>query len=350
MISLAKKSERRTFMHMSVHPRYLVILVGLFVLAIATTRHVAESGYFLSSSFRTNGAETLEAFEPVTEPAETSVVEILAGNRVVALGTVVSPLGFLVSKASEVGDYPIVRLPDGRSARANVVASDPELDLVLLTVPGVRLTPVRWGVSSTARIGDWVVSPGQGQRSWVGVVSAKRREIKRKGGALGIQFNSQIRRRDGVEITAVFPETPADKAGLRPGDVITALNGQRMTSGLGLIEAIQAHDPGDEVALTARRGARRLSFQVALGFYSIFDNTNRNQMMSGETSDRRNGFSEVIQHAIPLTPSAMGSPLINLRGEAIGINIARADRVTTYAIPAEKVGASVREMIAGLSR
>ena len=93
------------------------------------------------------------------------------------------------------------------------------------------------------------------------------------------------------------------------------------------------------------RDGVRVTRQVVLGFYSIFDEFNRNQMMSGKTSDRRNGFPEVIQHSIPLAPNAMGSPLLNLRGDVVGINIARADRVTTYALPAERVLGSVRGMI-----
>ena len=88
-----------------------------------------------------------------------------------------------------------------------------------------------------------------------------------------------------------------------------------------------------------------MSVRVELGFYSIFDPRNRNQQMSGETSDRRNGFPEVIQHVIPLTPDSMGSPLLNLRGETVGINIARADRVTSYALPAERVIMSVRALV-----
>jgi serine protease Do len=32
-----------------------------------------------------------------------------------------------------------------------------------------------------------------------------------------------------------------------------------------------------------------------------------------------------------------GGPLVNLDGQAVGLNIARADRVTTYALPARLV-------------
>ena len=45
-------------------------------------------------------------------------------------------------------------------------------------------------------------------------------------------------------------------------------------------------------------------------------------------------LNDVIQHELPLTPQAMGGPLVNLQGKAMGINIARADRVTTFTLPA----------------
>jgi S1-C subfamily serine protease len=45
----------------------------------------------------------------------------------------------------------------------------------------------------------------------------------------------------------------------------------------------------------------------------------------------------VIQHDVSLPPTAMGGPLLNLDGKALGINVARVDRVTTYALPAKFV-------------
>jgi serine protease Do len=43
----------------------------------------------------------------------------------------------------------------------------------------------------------------------------------------------------------------------------------------------------------------------------------------------------VLQHDLPLKPRDMGSPLLDLNGNCIGLNIARVDRVTTFALPAD---------------
>lgn len=338
----------RTFLHFSVRPIYVVALFGVFALAVVAMRSVDFSVGYLSKAERTNGAKTLAAFSEITRPAAKSVVEIVKGDEVVALGTVVSPLGYVVTKRSEVGNELRVRLPDGSLKTARILATDIELDLALTVVPDAELRSVRWGRSEGVRIGDWVVSPGQESRSWVGVISAKRREIRRVGGALGVRLSSRDAFGDGVEIIAVLPQTPAEAAGLVSGDRVLKVGERFVSTSSELISSIQEYDPGDRVLLEIVRGRERRGLEVKLGFYSIFDELNRNQRMSGETSDRRNGFPEVIQHAIPLAPNAMGSPLLNLRGETIGINIARADRVTTYSIPAERVMVSVRSMVSQL--
>jgi serine protease Do len=45
----------------------------------------------------------------------------------------------------------------------------------------------------------------------------------------------------------------------------------------------------------------------------------------------------ILQHDTVLKPEECGGPIVNLDGKAIGINIARAGRVESYAIPSEAV-------------
>jgi putative serine protease PepD len=52
----------------------------------------------------------------------------------------------------------------------------------------------------------------------------------------------------------VTPGGPADRAGLRAGDVILAFDGRPVTESDELVVAIRAQEPGDEVTLTVRRG------------------------------------------------------------------------------------------------
>jgi putative serine protease PepD len=68
---------------------------------------------------------------------------------------------------------------------------------------------------------------------------------------------------DGTE--PVRPGGPADKAGLRPGDVITAIDGKRFEGSRELIVAIRSKRPGDTVTLTVRRSGRDRQVEVTLG-------------------------------------------------------------------------------------
>ncbi len=53
----------------------------------------------------------------------------------------------------------------------------------------------------------------------------------------------------------------------------------------------------------------------------------------------------MLQHDLPLSPIDMGSPLLDLEGHVIGINIARVDRVTTFALPSEIFWPAVQEWL-----
>ncbi|WNI22617.1 trypsin-like peptidase domain-containing protein [Streptomyces sp. ITFR-16] len=58
---------------------------------------------------------------------------------------------------------------------------------------------------------------------------------------------------------------PGAKAGIRPGDVITEVNGQRVHNGEELIVKIRSHRPGDRLELTLTRAGKELSMNVTLG-------------------------------------------------------------------------------------
>ncbi|WP_151478864.1 S1C family serine protease [Streptomyces albicerus] len=64
---------------------------------------------------------------------------------------------------------------------------------------------------------------------------------------------------------AVTPNGPADKAGLKPGDVITKLDDRVIDSGPTLIGEIWTHQPGDTVELTYTRDGKQHTTDVTLG-------------------------------------------------------------------------------------
>ncbi|MDT0265461.1 trypsin-like peptidase domain-containing protein [Streptomyces sp. DSM 44915] len=64
---------------------------------------------------------------------------------------------------------------------------------------------------------------------------------------------------------AVVPGGPADEAGVRDGDVITAVDGDRVRDADELIIRIRSHRPGDELVLTVERDGRELELTAVLG-------------------------------------------------------------------------------------
>lgn len=65
--------------------------------------------------------------------------------------------------------------------------------------------------------------------------------------------------------SSVTESGPGAKAGIRPGDVITEVDGRRVHSGEELIVKIRAHRPGDRLELTLTRGGKDLSMTLTLG-------------------------------------------------------------------------------------
>jgi len=58
----------------------------------------------------------------------------------------------------------------------------------------------------------------------------------------------------GARVEEVTPDSAGDEGGLEVGDVITALDGQRITGSDALVALIRSYRPGDTVTLTYQRG------------------------------------------------------------------------------------------------
>jgi serine protease Do len=68
----------------------------------------------------------------------------------------------------------------------------------------------------------------------------------------------------GALISQVDPDSPASKAGLKVGDIITELNGKKMDNSGQLQAAISAHRPGDKVSVGIFRDGKTTSIPVTL--------------------------------------------------------------------------------------
>lgn len=69
----------------------------------------------------------------------------------------------------------------------------------------------------------------------------------------------------GVRLSAVTAGSPADRAGLRGGDVIVGFEGDSIADLYALTDALRSHPPGDTVRVTVLREGRERTFTAVLG-------------------------------------------------------------------------------------
>jgi serine protease Do len=91
-------------------------------------------------------------------------------------------------------------------------------------------------------------------------------------GSIGIEFRSDSRdllraygATEGVFVQRVPPGGPADKAGIRAEDIITAINGQPIKSGQQLVERVTETPVGETLTLTVLRNGKKQDFKVTIG-------------------------------------------------------------------------------------
>jgi membrane-associated protease RseP (regulator of RpoE activity) len=90
---------------------------------------------------------------------------------------------------------------------------------------------------------------------------------------LGVQFemitpelaeSENLPVEEGALIRQVVPNGPAEKAGLKTGDIVQQVDGESVSAKHPLRERIVAHQPGDEVTLKILRNAETLEIKVTL--------------------------------------------------------------------------------------
>ena len=312
---------------------------SVIVLALMVPRLSAQDA--LEANLRLNGMETVKAFSEASEAMRRSVLTMhYSGQRdPFAMATLVAP-GVAVAKASDLeGKSPLEARDHRRRVYSVEVQSvDKATDIALLKVDWPEGQPIVWA-EQAPQLGTWVVAttPRVGMVR-VGLNAAKPRPIESRGATLGVMLQEPAKKQKGCLVSEVFPDSAAAKGGLEKGDVITMANETPILKRDDLIEFLKSHDPGSKIRFQTRRKKKSLTLEVTLDSPSdLLDKMNRNQQMSGFTSRRKDPFSMVLQTDIPVPPEAMGSPLLDIDGKALGILIARADRVTTFSIPKDHV-------------
>jgi serine protease DegQ len=264
-------------------------------------------------------------------------------------GVIVSREGYILTNDHVVEGVTDIQvtLADGKVLTGRIVGTDPDTDLAVVRVPSGGLTPITFGQSDQARVGDIVLAIGDpfsvGQTVTMGIISATGREIgsanpfgsfiqtdaainpgnsggalvdvngnligintlifSRSGGYQGIGFAIPVslakrvmeqiietgavtRGWFGVEVADISPElaeslglkgtrgaivgaiergSPADKGGMKLGDVIVAVNGLAVRDVSSTLNAIASVPPGKSVPVRVLRRNQELNIDVMVG-------------------------------------------------------------------------------------
>ncbi|MGI9192830.1 MAG: PDZ domain-containing protein [Chitinophagaceae bacterium] len=152
---------------------------------------------------------------------------------------------------------------------------------------------------------------------------------------------------DGAVVESVVPRSPAEKFGLKAGDVITRVGDKNIYNPNDLVDAIAAHKPGEKVDITFERDSKFLTKNVelserngALSFRGTFPLEPENWFKGFEDMFRNNPFNAEFDR-----PSSVQSPKIGVEVED------RADGNGVYVLgvtagsQAEKAGIQVGDVI-----
>ena len=213
---------------------------------------------------------------PKLPPASLGSARVLhVGDGVVAFG---SPLGLSSTVTSGIVsalNRPVTTSDVGStSSYINAVQTDAAINpgnsggpLVDLSgrVVGVNSAIATTGGSAAGQSGNI----GVGFAIPIDQVKITADQILRTGEArypvIGATVDTSVTTDTGAKILKVNTGSPAEKAGLRKDDVVTAVAGENVPDGIALIVAIRSHQPGDTVPFTVHRGSSQMRLRITLG-------------------------------------------------------------------------------------
>lgn len=102
-------------------------------------------------------------------------------------------------------------------------------------------------INTAKRISEELIATGESQTPIIGVV-------------LNTAYTGE-----GAEIREITPGGPAQKAGLRVGDVITGFNGRQVADSTELVVAIRSYAPGERIEIMVNRNGAASMLPLTLG-------------------------------------------------------------------------------------
>lgn len=308
--------------------------------------------------------ELLAPFKPVNNLLSDSTVRVLSNDSDAAYGTVVSPDGYILTKASELRGPVTVVLKDGSAHEVEVVSVHKGTDLALLKLDlkkaGVpQLKPVKFSDSKQAATGNWLLAPSpRSDPVAVGIVSVPTRDLRGSELTSTVNYNRGVigigtvdcDEPQGAKITRFQKESAGQESGLMKDDIILSVDGRTVKDTPTLLEVLSDYRKEETIRIKVQRGDVCKEIDVTLGSRILDKDLDRGEIMNrygSRLSGRRTGFPTILQTDMILDAHNCGGPVCDLDGNVLGISIARAGRVETWVLPSEVIRPLLTDMKAG---
>lgn len=313
------------------------------VIAILLTSHPAHAQS--TNEFLRSNPKFLAAFYDIAGKVSPATVRVQADGKDAYLGVIVAGDGWILTKSHDLRGKLTCILHDGRKLDAKLVGVHEQNDLAMLKVAAQSLPTIAFTSSKVAKPGAWVASVGQSPEPvGVGVIGVAVRKVHEA--YLGVLVESTPK---GLVVINIAPKSAALKAGLMPKDLLLQIDKRKLADADELMDVLGEYRPGDTITMKLRRSDKPMELKLTLqsrdqvgDFRTEFQNR-----LGSDLSTRRTGYGVILQHDTVIRPVDCGGAIIDLKGRVLGINISRAGRVETWAIPSEVIQPLIGELKSG---
>lgn len=112
-------------------------------------------------------------------------------------------------------------------------------------------------VSIARQVFDQIITTGSVTRGWIGV------EVQDLTAELAESF--KLPNTEGTLIAGVLKNGPADRGGIKPGDILVGVEGKPVTDSSSMLNLVAALQPGKQATLRLLRGGNEVKLKITVG-------------------------------------------------------------------------------------
>jgi PDZ domain/PEGA domain len=223
------------------------IPVGVTTAMVKNSEAPQTTAAAVSSSPTQDGAIGIVNFASVPDGAEIYVDDNFVGDAPATL------------KLNSGKHIIVVRESGYQDWQRELVISGGTVNLNAKLVAGASVAPAESAATRPAKPQDVSTADNDGSRT----VVYRSAGMTHSSGWIGVTTKDDASQ--GVVITRVLPDSSASQAGLQEGDIIIALNGKPVNSGMAFDIAITRSTPGSQIRLGYMRGGSKFEVTMIVG-------------------------------------------------------------------------------------